>query len=263
MGSPVRRSELDVTPPDAITFDFWNTLVGEDPEVFDYRRAHLRKLLGARGEALSDEQVNAAFEHAWQAYVKAWKGNRRFGAREAVPLLFEKLGIHEPRQQLLDAVIESIERPVGDRRPPLAPNIAATLTRLHEAGIRIGIICDVGLTPSVELRRWLDQHGVLELFDHWSFSDEVGVFKPDSVIFNHALAGLGAARGGPPIEPGRAAHVGDLRRTDIAGAMAMGITAIRYKGVADDPEPIDGSDVVEAPHVIADHADLPAVLGLT
>ena len=64
--------------------------------------------------------------------------------------------------------------------------------------------------------------------------------------------------------PERAAHVGDLRRTDIAGARAMGMTAVRYRGANDDAE-IEDQDgtVVEGHHVIDDHAHLLAVLGLT
>jgi putative hydrolase of the HAD superfamily len=100
------------------------------------------------------------------------------------------------------------------------------------------------------LREHLIRHGVLPLFDHWSFSDEVGAYKPSPVIFEHALAGLG----GPT--PERVAHVGDLRRTDVAGARAMGMTAIRYAGIFDD----DSADQPEADHVVTDHADLPAIL---
>jgi FMN phosphatase YigB (HAD superfamily) len=57
--------------------------------------------------------------------------------------------------------------------------------------------------------------------------------------------------------------VGDLRRTDIVGARAMGMTAVRYRGANDDPE-IETADgtVVEGDHVIDDHAQLLAVLGL-
>ncbi|MBI2708240.1 MAG: hypothetical protein HYX34_00885, partial [Actinobacteria bacterium] len=62
-------------------------------------------------------------------------------------------------------------------------------------------------------------------------------------------------------DPRATAHVGDLRRTDVAGAQALGILAVRYSGVFDDPPPPDGPPV-EADHVIADHAELPAVLGL-
>jgi len=98
---------------------------------------------------------------------------------------------------------------------------------------------------------------VLGHFDHWSFSDEVGWYKPAPQIFEHALAGLGG------IEPEHAAHVGDLRRTDVAGAKAMGMVAVRYRGVFDNAQVVDdGHDRPEADLVIDDHADLPPLLGL-
>ena len=115
----------------------------------------------------------------------------------------------------------------------------------------------MGLAPSTTLRRFLQGHGLLGYFDHWSFSDEVGTFKPDPVIFDHALDGLGG------IDPSDAAHVGDLRRTDIAGAQGRGIFAVRYTGIYDDPgSPDDGTDAVEGDTVIADHALLLDALGL-
>ena len=105
------------------------------------------------------------------------------------------------------------------------------------------------MTPSTILRAHLDRHGVLELFDHWSFSDEVGWYKPDRRIFEHALEGLGG------VAPDRAAHVGDIRRTDVAGALGMGMVAVRYCGISDDTEPGPEGDVV-----VDDHADLAALL---
>jgi FMN phosphatase YigB (HAD superfamily) len=123
---------------------------------------------------------------------------------------------------------------------------------LSDAGLRLGIICDVGMTPSTSLRDILEHHGLLSLFDHWSFSDEVGHYKPSPAIFAHALDGLGG------VDPSRAAHVGDLRRTDIAGALAFGMTAVRYTGAFDDVE----GEGPEAPFVVASHDDLPGVLGI-
>ena len=58
--------------------------------------------------------------------------------------------------------------------------------------------------------------------------------------------------------PSRAAHVGDLRRTDVAGALALGMTAVRYTGAFDD---VDGEGP-EATFVVASHAELPGVLGI-
>jgi FMN phosphatase YigB (HAD superfamily) len=108
------------------------------------------------------------------------------------------------------------------------------------------------MTGSPILREHLIRYGLLPLFDHWSFSDEVGAYKPSKVIFEHALEGLGNPA------PERVAHVGDIRRTDVAGAQAMGMIAVRYTGVSDDqsqPEP-------EADFVIASHAELLDVLGV-
>jgi FMN phosphatase YigB (HAD superfamily) len=47
------------------------------------------------------------------------------------------------------------------------------------------------------------------------------------------------------------AHIGDLRRTDIAGARGAGWKSIRYIGFFDDQ-----SDLPEADHVVKAHGDL-------
>jgi putative hydrolase of the HAD superfamily len=80
----------------------------------------------------------------------------------------------------------------------------------------------------------------------------VGTYKPDKAIFDHALATLGNPT------PRRVAHVGDLRRTDIAGALGMGMIAVRYAGVFDDP-PENGP---EATYTVKNYAELPGLLGL-
>jgi putative hydrolase of the HAD superfamily len=133
----------------------------------------------------------------------------------------------------------------------LAEGIEGCLRALRTNGVRIGIVCDVGMTPSSALIRLLDGRGMLRLFDHWSFSDDVGVYKPDPAIFRHALDGLGDP------SPDRAAHVGDRTRTDVAGALGMGMVAVRYRGMYDDRDEGPAAD-----HVVASHAALPGILGL-
>lgn len=240
---------------EAVTFDFWSTLVREDPTVWDRRSAAWRTLLADRGHVTDDAALKAAFDAGWHAYVANWNANTPFGAADALRVMLDELDVGA-EGDLADALLEVLTDPPADRYPTLNPNVLETLGSLRASHVRVGIVCDVGLTPSRVLRRYLDQQGALELFDHWSFSDEVGVYKPDAKIFHHALQGLG------DVPPERAAHVGDLRRTDIVGARAMGMTAVRYIGVHDDPV-IPDSPVIEGDHVIADHADLPAALGLT
>jgi putative hydrolase of the HAD superfamily len=236
---------------EAVTFDFWNTLVYED-------RGHLRGrrleawagVLEDGGFACEREQLEMVFEASWDRYVAAWQGNEQYQAVQAAEDAMAELGFDLPTD-VREALTEAFGRAGADAELHLTSGAEACLHTLHDAGVRLGIICDVGFTPSTILRDHLIRHGLLPLFDHWSFSDDVGAYKPSPVIFEHALEGLGG------VPPERAAHVGDLRRTDVAGALAMGMTSVRYTGIFDD----DSADQPEAHHVVKSHADVPKVLG--
>ena len=243
--------------PRTITFDFWNTLVAaEDRLVREQRRVDIRAAVEDRHGAFDDTVVERSLGAARRAQDAAWRANRPFSVHDAADAIASELGVALTEGERA-AVIAAFVDPPASVDPPLAPNVGAALDALRAAGLRIGIVCDVGITPSSTLRRFLDGHGVLDRFDHWSFSDDVGVFKPDPVIVRHALDGLAG-------EPATHVHVGDLRRTDIAGANALGMTSVRYRGLFDDPgAPDDGSNEVHAAHDISDHALLATTLGLT
>jgi len=208
-------------------------------------------LLEEAGFACERSLLDAVFDYSWQRYVEHWTTNQQYQAVRAAEELLERLGFEVPvpvRRELIDAFTT-----VGSQATlHLTDNVETCLRTLKDAGLRLGIICDVGMTSSAILRAHLDKHGVLELFDHWSFSDEVGHYKPSRLIFEHALAGLGG------VAPSTAAHVGDIRRTDIAGARDMGMLAVRYTGVSDDTT----QDSPEGDLVVADHALLPPALGV-
>jgi putative hydrolase of the HAD superfamily len=241
-----------VRPVRAVTFDFWDTLVRSDTAAFRLaRRIAVAEELARHGLPAEHDAIEAAFDVALARFNSGWAGNEQFTGHHAAEIVADVLA-REPGPDVRKAVVEAYLGASGEVQTELTPNVADTLTTLKDAGLRLGIICDVGLTPSTTLRHLLERHGVLRLFDHWSFSDEVGVYKPAPEIFEHALAGLGG------VEPSAAAHIGDLRRTDVAGARAMGILALRYCGVTDD-EPAHGP---EGDVVVADHAELPALLGV-
>lgn len=243
---------------DVVTFDFWDTLIVADgPATRAARRTTMLGLLAEMGHQVTPHEIDAAFDATVAVYNQHWADNRQFTADEAAHHVADLLGRDlsaADRERLADAFAAASEAVPHE----LTPNVAPTLERLRTCGVRLAIICDVGLTPSPVLRRYLAGHDVLDRFDHWSFSDEVGVYKPSPEIFAHALDGLGG------VDPARAAHVGDLRRTDVAGARAFGMTSVRYAGSNDDApgddEHPDG--YAEADHVIDDHADLFDVLGL-
>jgi FMN phosphatase YigB (HAD superfamily) len=259
----------NLRPLDAVTFDFWDTLVHapEASVMRGERRNRIGAVLDDAGITVDRAELGRVLAIVRDTFDDRWASNRQFTGVDGARLLLETLEVHVD-----DATFERVyDAFVGTDLPwipNLTPNVADTLRALKDRGVRLGIICDVGLSPSTVLRAYLEHHGVLVLFDHWSFSDEVGSYKPDPAIFAHALSGLGG------VVPARAAHVGDLRRTDVAGARAFGMVSVRYRGSNDDvhrpdegdrsiPSSLDlpETDVHEADHVISDHAHLLSVLG--
>ncbi len=250
-------TDVSGPPFQAVTFDFWNTLVVAHMEgTREQRRSAILAVLGEHGHHdVTAEMLDGVFEDTVRAFNESWAANRQFTAHDGAHHVVSTLG-RDFTPFARDALIAAFLDAGVDVEVTLAPNVADVLAALDDADLRIGIICDVGMTPSTVLRGYLERFDVLRHFDHWSFSDEVGVYKPHPTIFRHALEGLGIG------DPGRAAHVGDLRRTDIAGARAMGMLAVRYCGVEDDPIVPELGEPVEGDHVIADHLDLlPVLLG--
>lgn len=226
----------------AVTFDFWNTIA----------RVPVGAMTAARQRAIARafeqneieveaELLAASLEDVGLHWEQAWAAGRHLHPREGATMLVQALGVAEDAQE---AVAEAFLWAGSDVPLELAPEIGATLGALSERGLRLGIVCDVGFSGGELLRGLLEREGLLRYFSGWSFSDEIGAYKPSARSFEAALEALGA-------EPAAAMHVGDLRRTDVAGAAALGMTTVRYRGMHD-----DDSSGPEADHVIDSHPQL-------
>ncbi len=244
---------------DAVTFDYWNTLCHE-PDM-DQRRELVSdswaEMLGSSGLEIDRKTLASVYDDARRLFNTAWEENRQFTGDHAARYVMDRLtdGVVDPAEltALSGNLLEAWHRCSETAEVVPVDGVAGVLDELRSRGIKVGIICDVGLMASPHLRAHLDRHGLLGHFDHWSFSDEVGVYKPDRRIFEHALAGLGGA------DPRRSAHVGDRRRTDIAGASAMGMRAVRITAVFDDDDPGQGPSgdaVIDSYGTLLDALDL-------
>lgn len=228
-----------------MTFDFWNTLFLPPPDAL---RARARRLAGWM--RAGDDAVHAVLVEGLRLHDAAWREGRLWGPARLAELLIERF-----RPEGLDAgrtreLVEVSAVEVGEQ--PMA-GAGETVRALRRAGLHLGVISDTGFSPGHVLRGCMERAALIEHFEPAAlvFSDEVGVYKPHPRIFHAALDALGA-------EPREAAHVGDLRFTDVAGARAVGMRAVRFNGGRE-----DGDDGPEADVVIARLTDLPAALGLS
>jgi HAD superfamily hydrolase (TIGR01662 family) len=236
----------------ALTFDLWNTLYSPDSpyDMVRPRRVDaIRRLLASGGVHPSEEQLQEARHAGIGAFVAAWMDGRQFGSHEHVLNILERFGVDPTSldQEAIPATVLEIEDASLMADLELLPGVRETIPALAAAGYRLGIISDTSLTTGRILRRFLEKDGLLDCFTALTFSDETGYPKPDRRMFESTLARLGA-------DPSQAVHVGDTSRTDIAGAKALGMVAIRCAANSDDEEP------PQADFVIRDHREIPAIL---
>jgi HAD superfamily hydrolase (TIGR01509 family) len=111
------------------------------------------------------------------------------------------------------------------------PDAAPTLAVLKAAGIRIGVVSNIGF----DIRPVLVRHGLDEFVDAYALSYEIGRCKPDPAIFEYACAKL-------HVDPHRTLMVGDTP----ADAAATAIGCAAYVVPAAGPGEANGLGAVRA-----------------
>ncbi|HAZ17682.1 MAG TPA: hypothetical protein DCY87_02795 [Acidimicrobiaceae bacterium] len=234
----------------AVTFDLWNTLLTGTPGAVEIRSRFWREVIVERGLDIGDDLLHGTLSMLPTRFDEEWRAGRQYGPTEALADCFTAFGDRLASEDR-DALAAAFEAASYELKVAPVADAADVLSAVAATGVAVGIISDTNLAVGRHLRTYLDQHRILQHVTFAAFSDEVGVYKPDPAIFRVALDGLGID------DPTTVAHVGDLMRTDVAGARAMGMVTVRFRGVVDDPE-----DGAEADHVIDRLADLSVVLGL-
>ena len=246
-------SRARLTLPRAVTFDCWQTLLVESDSSrpVQARVDALVDCADCAGRALSPAGARDVLDRAWRRHDHGWRNMQSSGAGEMARWSLEALGISGPQTDRYAASLSNAfaEASLLGEFQALE-GARETLKSLARAGVRCGLVCDTGFSPGRVVRQLLERVGLLEGLESLAFSDEIGVPKPDPRIFECALEGLGVA-------PQHALHLGDLRRTDVAGARALGMKTVRLCQPHD-----DRSGHPEADHVVESHTQFCKWLGL-
>jgi len=233
----------------AVTLDFWNTLMDDfqPPARDELRAARLREIVGPYGHEPDPQAIDAAFAKAWKHFDKVWfKKARTPTTAESATVLLRALRIKLP-DEARRQVVTMLEEVILESPPRTVEGVPETLPLLAER-YALAVVCDAAMTPGRILRRVLELHGLEQWFTELFFSDEHGWSKPDPRAFLTPLAALGVA-------PHEAVHVGDIQRTDIAGAQAAGLRAVHFVGVNSSDLPVSSADAV-----VTRFSELPATI---
>ena len=238
----------------AVTFDCWQTLIADDAATEG--RARRLRIEGCRaalergGFPLPDGAVAAAYDAVGEALSALWAGGRDISTEAQVRLLLRQLDgplATEPPARLLRDLSAAYAGPVLEALPAACDGAAEALAWAADRGLRLGLICNTGRTPGRTLRPALARRHLLRYLHACTFSDEVGLRKPDPIVFRATLTALEVPAAG-------AVHVGDDPIADVAGAKRAGLRAVYLRREANAPAP------AEADAIIDSLRELPAVL---
>lgn len=217
-----------MAPLNTVTFDLWQTLIIDTPEVSRPRAQ--RRLNGILEVLKRDGHTAYAYEDLQRANRSAFKvldairdqelkdvtfdEQIDLYIREVDPALPGKLSA-EGRSGVVREYIDSyMENP-----PRVDEHARDVLHAITKMGLKIGLICNTGATPGFTQRVFLGQAGIAQFFDVLVFSDEERLSKPAPRIFHLTLERLGAV-------PEQTVHVGDHALNDVVGAKQAGLRAI-------------------------------------
>jgi len=209
-------------PIRAVTFDFWMTLFAESHRD-ERHRVRVDAFCAATGA--DPAAVGPALQEAHATFFRIHAAEQRtLSPSDAVRMVCESLGLAlEPA--LVGEVAEVFGTAIFDY-PPVPIDGALAAVRAAAARVPVGIISDSGMSPGRSLRRLLDRHGFTPYLSAMSFSDEVGVAKPQAPMFEGTAAALGVA-------PHELFHLGDLEPTDVRGVQSVGGVAGLFAGAND------------------------------
>ncbi|WP_276261008.1 HAD family hydrolase [Haloglomus litoreum] len=229
---------------DAVFWDIGGVII-ELASIREGYAAFLGEL--AEEHDLDPEATRDRWKAALGEHFRAGEGTEyqtaREGYRKATEAVFEAAGREPPAESEWRPVLERC----SDETLRTEPGAVETIRALDEAGVYQAVISDV---DTAEAESMFEQLGIADHFAHVTTSEAVGYKKPDSRMFETALAK--AADHG--IDPADGVMVGDRYGHDIEGASALGLSAIAY-----------GEDAAgaEADHVVTDLRDILEIVGVS
>lgn len=241
----------------AITFDLWDTVFIDDSDepkrkaagrlskkeerrdlVLKYAKKHKDV-----SKELTDSiynTVDAAFSKVWHSQFVTWK------VADRMEIIFSGLGIDLPSDEM-DEIVKLHEEMELEFRPDFIDGVGDAIAELHKT-YKLGVISDAIFSPGRVLRELLKGENLLQYFDHFVFSDEIGHSKPQPIVFESAYKNLG-------VKPHELIHIGDREHNDIIGPKNVGVHALLCTASLN-----RGSENTRADAIFSDYKDLPSIL---
>jgi putative hydrolase of the HAD superfamily len=186
------------------------------------------KILAAAGLRATGAALDRAYEESGSYLGRIWARHRDVPVADHVRAILAAVDPELPNRvsaEITTMLIDAYSRPVLLVPPAVDDSALGALEALGQRGDALALVSNTMRTPGATLRKLLDRYRLLGCFTHTTFSDEVGVRKPDPEIFALTLRAVGG-------EAETAVHVGDDEILDVHGARAAGMRAIQVTSLS-------------------------------
>jgi HAD superfamily hydrolase (TIGR01493 family) len=192
---------------EAVLFDNGGTLFARAPAA-----ESIRRLAAERGRQISLDEASERWRAA-KAAKSTTPAARLARNRSAHAHRESYLSFYRPLDEICPGMAEAMYEQYKTSPDTMVPyaDTAATLRRLHEAGVAVGIVSNTGWN----IRAGYERAGLAHLVGVFVLSHEHGAAKPDPVLIEQACRQLGVC-------PARTLMVGNDAPADGGAASAIG-----------------------------------------
>ncbi|NOR74283.1 MAG: HAD-IA family hydrolase [Draconibacterium sp.] len=241
----------------AITFDLWDTVFIDDSDepkrkaagrlskkeerralVLQYASKH-KKVTKELVESIYNT-VDAAFSKVWHSQFVTWT------VADRMELIFKGLDIMLPADEM-NEIVKLHEEMELEFRPDFIEGVGDAIAELHKT-YKLGVISDAIFSPGRVLRELLKGENLLQYFDHFVFSDEIGHSKPQPIVFESAYKNMG-------VQPHEMIHIGDREHNDTIGPKNVGVGALLCLASLN-----RGSENTKADAIFSNYKELPSIV---
>jgi FMN phosphatase YigB (HAD superfamily) len=205
------------------SFDFWNTLAYSNSD-FKKKRAEL--ILGLFENNITISDVTETFTKVGAAYNKHQEsGMAILSPLELLDKVLNELypSVSFPDLTNLKFEIDSLFLKYP---PKLDNNIISSIEKIQNYDKACSITSNTAFISGHVIRQFLSNVNLLDNFSFCLFSDEVGLGKPSSTIYE--LLYLKAKAIHPQLKKSELLHIGDNDLADYKGALEFGLKSMLY-----------------------------------
>lgn len=204
-----------------VSLDVWLTVIRSHP-AFKRKRASLMREHFALSATV--DEVLSRIRHFDVAATRINEiVGKNIDARELVGIILHDLGLDlkgVSHQHMMAFFTELRELVLAFPPKLMDPEIPAAIEACRSAGITVSLLSNTGFVIGQVLDEVMAHHGILELLNFRTYSDEIGFSKPSSAAFKAVIDSVQTLYTTPAET---ILHIGDNPVADLQGAQTNGL----------------------------------------